>query len=217
MNLSSLISTTVKIGGSNRMRYLLFIFTTLITFAGCVTTQQQVEKEIEQCIIVTSEDHFDSDEKINASNLALSFEDLLLDKYLLVDRSPKAYQDLFDLMNKEMIDSTELERFMRDSYNQNLNLLYSPTLYAAEYSCVADAKEKFPEVFEASESLQGLFESSDAFRQTKNLESLVNSITNSIPEAEFQKKTVYRLPVIIAMYGIMEQVYSRYRNPDKEE
>ena len=107
-----------------------------------------MEKEIKRCVILNSENHFDSDGKTNASNLAINFENLLLKKRFLTDNSSTAYQDLFNRINEAKIDSTELERLIRDSYKQNLDLLYSPLLYATIYACVVENQEKFPNMFD---------------------------------------------------------------------
>ncbi|MEO1023894.1 MAG: hypothetical protein AAFW89_15220, partial [Bacteroidota bacterium] len=179
---------------------------------GCSVTQQQVEKEIERCIITMSEDQFDSEEKIDVSNLAVGIEKLLLDKKLLNDRDPAAYQNLFNLLNEEKIDSTELEKVMQDFYQKNFDIIHNAALYAIEYACVVDTKEKFPELFETTESLQTLYQSFEELKKTNDLGVFVTSITDAIPNAEFQEKIVYRVPVITAMYSIMEQTYSRNRN-----
>lgn len=195
---------------------LKFIFIFLFV-TGCATTQHQAEKEIEQCIITMSENNFDSENKINATDLVANFENLLLEQGFLMDRSPKAYRDLYDLINEEKVDSLKLDMILFAAHQKELGIMNSPTLHASEYACVVRVKEEFPKVFEESKSLLGLYNSMMEYKEAMGaLETLVVSVTDKVPEAEFREKIVYRLFVITAMYSIMEQTYSRYKNLEQE-
>ena len=198
------------------IKWLLLIY--FIVASSCFLKQEEMEKKINQCIISNTSDTYGRDIlEVNQIDLATRFEILLLSNDLINDIGGQNYKALFESIRGKKIDTTVLAEILKKASSTNLDLLAYPTLVLTPMGCVNTMRDDHKEVFESIESLIALSESFKKYKKTTDLETLVISITDKVSEADFRAKILYRIPVITAMYGIMEQTYSRYRNPESRK
>lgn len=175
-------------------------------FFVCVACTQENEMTKQEEFVFKSMDeyviHYEEEDEVSLIDIASYFEYFLIEEGYLKSNSKESYKEFY--LEYVLGDSLLSLKGLYDKSSTYLTLSF-PVNQTRSWFIFNEAVNKFPIESKNKYLVCNVAQLLGKFKDRFSMgEDLFNEYFNSVPKSEFSSKVIYRVPILIHIYGELE-------------